>query len=45
MPVGGGGLVLYYESQGFERMETFETNGWPGQVLKQRLDKDDVPES
>jgi len=42
---GGGGLVRYYESQGFERMETFEINGWPGQVLIQRLDKDDELES
>jgi GNAT superfamily N-acetyltransferase len=42
---GSGGLVRYYESQGFERMETFEINGWPGQVLIQRLDKDDEPES
>jgi GNAT superfamily N-acetyltransferase len=42
---GGGGLVRYYESQGFQRMETFEVNGWPGQVLIQRLDKNDKPES
>ncbi|RDW70118.1 hypothetical protein BP5796_08515 [Coleophoma crateriformis] len=42
---GSGGLVRYYESQGFERMETFEINGWPGQILIQRLDKIDEPES
>lgn len=35
---GSGGLVRYYESQGFERAETFEKEGWPGQVLVQRLD-------
>ena len=27
---GGGRLVRSYESQGFERMETFEIDGWPG---------------
>ncbi|KAL6794964.1 acyl-CoA N-acyltransferase [Trichoderma sp. SZMC 28013] len=42
---GSGGLVRYYESQGFKRMETFDANGWPGQVLIQRLDKDDGEES
>ncbi|KAF2733143.1 hypothetical protein EJ04DRAFT_495851 [Polyplosphaeria fusca] len=42
---GGGGLVRYYESQGFERMETFEIKGWPGQILVQRLEKVDAPES
>ncbi|EHK25238.1 uncharacterized protein TRIVIDRAFT_219018 [Trichoderma virens Gv29-8] len=42
---GSGGLVRYYESQGFERMETFEINGWPGQVLIQRLDKEDQLEN
>ena len=42
---GSGGLVRYYESQGFERLETFEINGWPGQILIQRLDKDDEPNS
>jgi GNAT superfamily N-acetyltransferase len=42
---GSGGLVRYYESQGFERMETFEIKGWPGQVLIQRLDKDDNSEN
>lgn len=42
---GSGGLVRYYESQGFERTEAFEINGWPGQILIQRLDKDDELES
>ncbi|KAK4084490.1 uncharacterized protein Triagg1_970 [Trichoderma aggressivum f. europaeum] len=42
---GSGGLVRYYESQGFKRMETFDANGWPGQVLIQRLDKDGGEES
>jgi GNAT superfamily N-acetyltransferase len=42
---GSGGLVRYYESQGFERAETFEIKGWPGQVLVQRLDKEDEPKS
>ncbi|KAL7908698.1 acyl-CoA N-acyltransferase [Trichoderma velutinum] len=42
---GSGGLVRYYESQGFKRMETFDANGWPGQVLIQRLDKNDETES
>lgn len=36
---GSGGLVRYYESQGFERGETFEVKGWPGQILVQRLDQ------
>ena len=42
---GGGRLVRYYESQGFERREAFEVEGWPGQVLVQRLDRDDELES
>ncbi|KAL7939556.1 hypothetical protein V8C35DRAFT_286990 [Trichoderma chlorosporum] len=42
---GSGGLVRYYESQGFERQETFDLKGWPGQVLMQRLDKEDEPKS
>ena len=42
---GSGGLVRYYESQGFERTESFEVQGWPCQVLIQRLDKDDERES
>lgn len=42
---GSGGLVRYYESQGFKRMETFEAKGWPGQVLIQRLDNEDEIDS
>lgn len=42
---GSGGLVRYYESQGFKRMEAFEAKGWPGQVLIQRLDKEDEADS
>lgn len=42
---GSGGLIRYYESQGFERAEAFEAKGWPGQILIQRLHKDDKPES
>lgn len=34
---GDGGLVRYYKSQGFVCGETFETQGWPGQILMQRL--------
>ncbi|KAI1778654.1 hypothetical protein F4818DRAFT_306189 [Hypoxylon cercidicola] len=41
----GGGLVRYYESQGFERTEAFEVNGWPGQILIQRLDKNGEPKN
>ena len=41
----GEGLVRYYESQGFERTESFEIKGWPGQVLIQRLDKAEELES
>lgn len=42
---GSGGLVRYYESQGFKRMEAFEAKGWPGQILIQRLDQDDELDS
>jgi GNAT superfamily N-acetyltransferase len=34
---GDGKLVRYYERQGFTRTETFDRDGWPGQVLQQRL--------
>ncbi|KAJ5543413.1 hypothetical protein N7535_005840 [Penicillium sp. DV-2018c] len=35
---GDGGLVRYYESQGFERSERLDLEGkWPCQVLVQRL--------
>lgn len=33
-----GKLVKYYESQGFVKTESFELDGWQGQVLAQRLD-------
>ena len=32
------GLVRWYESQGFQRVEAFTVKGWPGQVLSQRLE-------
>jgi GNAT superfamily N-acetyltransferase len=35
---GDGGLVRYYESQGFTRAETFTVGDWPGQVLWRRVD-------
>ncbi len=34
---GTGGLVRYYERQGFVKADAFEVNGWPGQVLGKRL--------
>ncbi|KAF2671841.1 hypothetical protein BT63DRAFT_476689 [Microthyrium microscopicum] len=34
---GSGGLVRYYESQGFEKTDAFEIKDWPGQILIQRL--------
>ncbi|MDI3424149.1 GNAT family N-acetyltransferase [Streptomyces sp. B-S-A12] len=34
---GDGRLVAYYESQGFTRTETYENDGWRGQVLERRL--------
>ncbi|MFM9368270.1 GNAT family N-acetyltransferase [Streptomyces sp. Da 82-17] len=34
---GDGKLVAYYESQGFARTETYENDGWRGQVLERRL--------
>lgn len=30
-------LVKYYESAGFTATELFDRNGWPGQLLVQRL--------
>jgi ribosomal protein S18 acetylase RimI-like enzyme len=30
---GDGKLVRWYESQGFQKQEAFETKGWHGQVL------------
>lgn len=32
-----GRLIRYYESQGFSKVTTFDVNGWPGQLLEQRL--------
>ncbi|ASO18942.1 N-acetylglutamate synthase-like GNAT family acetyltransferase [Actinoalloteichus hoggarensis] len=36
---GEGRLVRYYQSRGFEPVETFDHDGWPGQILEQRLDR------
>jgi hypothetical protein len=35
----GGELVRFYESAGYTRLEPFEVNGWPGQLLERRLDE------
>lgn len=35
---GGGGLVAYYERNGFEPTDTFLSGTWPGQVLARRVD-------
>ncbi|MCI2423000.1 GNAT family N-acetyltransferase [Saccharopolyspora sp. K220] len=35
---GSGKLVEFYESCGYQRTETFEVRGWPGQILARRLD-------
>ncbi|MGC4106261.1 MAG: GNAT family N-acetyltransferase [Thermomicrobiales bacterium] len=34
---GGGSLVRYYESQGFQRVHPFDVKGWPGMLLAQRV--------
>lgn len=34
---GGGKLVAYYERNGFVKSGTFDVDGWPGQVLAQRV--------
>ena len=34
---GSGDLVRFYESCGYERLSTFNIDGWPGQVLDRRL--------
>ncbi len=34
---GDGALVRYYRGQGFTPTVTFEVDGWPGQVLEDRL--------
>jgi GNAT superfamily N-acetyltransferase len=36
---GDGRLIAYYEAQGFTRTATFDADGWPGQVLEQRLSR------
>jgi GNAT superfamily N-acetyltransferase len=35
---GAGGLVAWFERQGFRRSGTFTVDGWPGQVLSLELD-------
>ncbi|MNW16651.1 hypothetical protein D3C71_2155650 [compost metagenome] len=30
---GSGDLVRFYESCGYERIATFDVDGWPGQLL------------
>ncbi|MBN3836432.1 GNAT family N-acetyltransferase [Burkholderia sp. Ac-20344] len=34
---GTGALVRFYESCGYERISTFDVEGWPGQLLGRRL--------
>jgi GNAT superfamily N-acetyltransferase len=34
---GGGGLVAYYERNGFTPTARFHVGTWPGQVLEQRV--------
>jgi GNAT superfamily N-acetyltransferase len=34
---GDQDLVRFYESAGYTRTETFDVDGWPGQVLERRL--------
>lgn len=34
---GSGNLVRFYESCGYERLLTFDEDGWPGQVLVRHL--------
>lgn len=34
---GDGALQRYYESRGFKPAARFDANGWPGQVLEQRV--------
>jgi GNAT superfamily N-acetyltransferase len=36
-------LVRYYESAGFTATEPFDRDGWPGQLLIQRLDAEATP--
>ncbi len=34
---GNGALVRFYESCGYQRISTFDVNGWPGQLLGRNL--------
>ncbi len=34
---GSGDLVRFYESCGYERLSTFDVDGWPGQLLGRSL--------
>ncbi|MGK8198362.1 GNAT family N-acetyltransferase [Burkholderia cepacia] len=34
---GTGALVRFYESCGYERLSTFDVDGWPGQLLGRNL--------
>ncbi|WP_440311666.1 N-acetyltransferase family protein [Leucobacter chromiireducens] len=34
---GDGALVRFYESCGYERLSTFDDDGWPGQLLGRSL--------
>jgi GNAT superfamily N-acetyltransferase len=34
---GDGQLVSYYRRNGFEPVETFTVDGWPGQLLRKRV--------
>lgn len=34
---GTGALVRFYESCGYERLSTFDLDGWPGQLLGRHL--------
>ncbi|CAB3891021.1 MULTISPECIES: GNAT family N-acetyltransferase [Achromobacter] len=39
---GSGALVRFYESCGYERISTFDVNGWPGQLLGRTLARPDA---
>lgn len=36
---GSGRLIDYYRGQGYEPVETFDLDGWPGQILQRELDR------
>ncbi|EAW14592.1 putative GNAT family acetyltransferase [Aspergillus clavatus NRRL 1] len=38
---GDGKLIRYYEKQGFVRTTAFEHEGWPGQLLVERMSNSD----